>query len=598
MYYFLCRTLSSSSEEELNIDPEEIVELFKKIASLKYKLTICQTTEEELKKELEDKNNFIEKIKRDQTLIRENINDLTDKMRIEREIKQNYTDGLVSQIEDLKIRLENVLIEKDDLQTILDGMKSAFIIMNDKYISLEKELNKIKDEKDLKIKEINQLKLKVKNELFACTKAECISYGCTHKFDVTASNLEIMVNEIETYFKHIEEEFNSLKTQFNENFETTISHIHDSVLCEMKNMEEQICKGLYQLNEFCVITHAVIKEISEETDRIVEQCGTMCDFLGQSEIDKEDLQVNFLTCKNLVTEIQKENTELQCNLKKTKNRLKNYEITSDVLQNTIKAISKRLNESGEEIERLNEVISGKKLNINSIEAKSLKDGPTLLPDITHSVHEELKQILLELRSIDDNEFNKAKTSTSKLLLRIKNLLEHSTTANDKLSCVQMENNSLKLQLAHTTENLSKLETQKVERDTKLIEFSKKISEQTEILEQQTHTITSLHVLLNHQHEDLVRIHLLQTDLEDKDKVISLEEKLELKNQCLINLKHAYEEQLQRYDSLLKISLQNDDEQKLKCNRLHENEEKLKIHVCIVEQNVKDLENCLKIEKQR
>uniref|UniRef100_A0A1B6DKC7 Uncharacterized protein n=1 Tax=Clastoptera arizonana TaxID=38151 RepID=A0A1B6DKC7_9HEMI len=560
-----------ASEEKLQ---SELLELITKFTEIKYRLFITESMNEDLKNELIGKNSYINSIKKYKMSIKENINDLTSKMKIERSYKQKYTELLQTEIKTLKEKLHNALMEKSDLESVLKDMQSAFIIMNDKYTLLEKEVNELKKEANLKIED-------EKNTI-----------------DVYVNDLENMakyskkfLNEIKILFTTMEDDINFLKTELASDIETFVEKMTNSTEKDVKVIEENIFK---RLHTFYIFFAKSIKSFPEDVNKMFEQCNSLCDMLLKSELENTDLQTQISKYTNKINEIQHENQQLKSDQNKVNTRLRNFEITSKSLHDAIKAVSGRLYESEEEIDRLNKVISDNKTNEKMCDKipQNFEDSQNNCENISKltcdddkykdiyccllnvkNIIEDLPKLILGQRysekTLDNSERNNENTEDREIdniskqedfYYKIEGLLGFVETANNILSCVQAKHEALKLELSDTTECNKKLKEQKVERDNKLSEFSAKLLDQKDMLTRQSKTIESLHDMLIHQNDDAVRMHELQADRPEETFIHFLEEKLALKDKECAELKCSLKEQVDLYNSLMEKNKNQQDKE--------------------------------------
>lgn len=328
----------------------EISGLNSEIMKLQEHLNEVEHREAEMKRILKEKT-ILELERRNEILsVKKNLDIVEDKLRKERDVNIKYIDELKSQI----LLLET---EKEDLKGIIAEKQTAIIIMNDRCVHLENELQLIKKENE-----------KFKQDIVSIEEKES---ELIKKLVVESENkIEQLEHSLNSKVRSLEKDFDDTQENAQAKFQTHINHITHEFSSKIQDYKNQLNTYFTKYEELRKLVDQNEKEYLEQVKEVDERCKILYRELCSIESERDELLVSDLEKKLTMIEIQEKSNCIEKDLKLYKEKCKKYEITLNTMQNTINALGDRLLESENEVIRLNSVEAELESQKKSLEDKS------------------------------------------------------------------------------------------------------------------------------------------------------------------------------------------------------------------------------------
>lgn len=291
---------------------------------LKEEISEIKIHEAELKDFLEEKVQLAADRFKETLELKDNLDTMVEKISADREEHQKFINDLRSQISELQNN-------KYELETVLAEKQSIIVTINDKYSDLENELKSLEEE-NMILEQANSCILMGADE-----KLQQLENEITSKLQSFSKSLEAQIEERQiasvTKMNYVVHEFNKKSKQ---------------IIDQVKQSQEKV-KGLERLVD------RKVKEFSTDIKEADERCKYLYRELCKVEEHREELLATDLEKKMTIIEIQEKSDLYQSELEECRNTCRKYQITLNTMNETITALSNRLLESEQEVERLNGV---------------------------------------------------------------------------------------------------------------------------------------------------------------------------------------------------------------------------------------------------
>lgn len=299
--------------------------------------------------------------------LKENLDTMIDKLSEERESHMVHMEGLENQITALQAK-------KYELEEIIAEKKAAIVSINDKYADLENQLKDLMKEKEryqLELVTIEKNNSEILDRIFTETTEEIdnLDEKLKEKFQIAENQFDIALQALHVDFQSkLNLETHELREKTNE-MEKHLANYTETIN-ELRKMIKE--KGISLANEIA------------EAD---ERCKLLFRELCKVEQERDELVQTDLERKLVVVESQKKCSVLEEDLQQYRAKCKKYEVTLTSMHDTVQALSQRLLESDQEVERLCKVEEDLETEKHVLEEKS----QSLLNDIM-SLREGMDQL--------------------------------------------------------------------------------------------------------------------------------------------------------------------------------------------------------------
>lgn len=346
--------MSELSERHWN----ELLERDLEIKKLKEDLLEIKVHEDELKSILEEKNRIASERNKELLEVKSNLDMFEERIQKERQEQKSLVDKLQENIDTLQS-------QREDLEGVIIEKQTALVLFNDKYIELENELKVLREEK--KMHHVNIMKLEQIN-------SDILDRVITE----TGLEIENLERNLNVKVKVMEEEFCAAHRNEQVNFQSKLNLVLYEFEEKKKEMQNKMEESLGKLLELEKLLNQKSKDFSNDIKESDERCKYMYRALCKVEKERDELLESNVEKNSSVTEIQERCKTFEGDLNQYKAKCKRYEITLSTMQGTVNALSQRLLESENEVERLNNV----EFDLEGQKSKLEEDVQGLLSEIT------------------------------------------------------------------------------------------------------------------------------------------------------------------------------------------------------------------------
>lgn len=330
----------------------ELLERDLEITKLKEDLKEVKVHEVELKAILQEKNSIAAERSKELLEVKHNLDTIVERIEEERREQKHLVDKLQENIDTLQS-------QREDLEFIINEKQTALLKLNDKFINLENELKFLKEEKENHFAELIRIEQ---------NNSEIVNRV------ITDAGLEIakLERDLNDKVELIEQKFNAAHRLEEVDFHSKlnlVSYEFEEKKMEMQSKMEECFKQLEELEK---LVNQKSKDFSNDIKESDERCKYMYRALCKVEKERDDLLESDLEKNCFIMEVQGKCKSFEDDLHQYKTKCKQYEVTLCTMQSTVEALSVRLLESENEVERLNNVENNLEEQRNKLEEDILR----------------------------------------------------------------------------------------------------------------------------------------------------------------------------------------------------------------------------------
>lgn len=353
-YKRLEQELSALADQHWN----ELLERDLEINKLKEDLIEIKVHEEELKAILEEKNKIASERSKELLEVKSNLDMFVERIEKERQEQKSLVDKLQGTIDTLQS-------QREDLESVITEKQTALLLFNDKYVDLENELKVLREEKEMH--HANIMKMEQIN-------ADILDRVITE----TGLEIENLERNLNMKVKVIEKEFCAAHRKEQVDFQSKLNMVSYEFEERKKEMQNKMEECLRKLIELEKLVSQKSKDFSNDIKESDERCKYMYRALCSVEKERDELLESDLEKNSSIIEIQEKCKAFEGDLNQYKAKCKRYEVTLSTMQGTVNALSLRLLESENEVERLNNV----EFDLEGQKSKLEEDVQGLLSEVT------------------------------------------------------------------------------------------------------------------------------------------------------------------------------------------------------------------------